>query len=213
MDIAGQPIYAVRQFESDADSEREKNISEPDSPEQIASQIRLLSPLPYSSVTEQKVPIICIWGSEKPFPLFTVDLRIDGALVPWEMQFGKNAWVVNVDLSKGPHTIETMISKTEIFAGSPSDSKWKPLKIHPGIGDVQRCGDCHLWIDRPDELVRQGHGLTIGVWKGNESCTDCHSEPDFRQKHASLASPNESCRSCHIIHGTLEPGKLLKEKK
>ncbi|MDR0870702.1 MAG: hypothetical protein LBN39_07915 [Planctomycetaceae bacterium] len=201
MDTAGYPLYPPPKTPVQSASEQEQFVNEPLTAEQIAEHTKMLSPLPDSIVSMPKTPILCTWTGKHLFPLLSMDLSVDGIPVQWEMQFGSNTWVANVELPDGEHILRTPVSEMTFFTGTSADSKRKPMKMHPDSTNVQRCGDCHHLIDRSNDLVRKGHGLTIGAWKGNESCTECHHQREFWDKHLSVAHPEENCGKCHIIHG------------
>ncbi|MDR0608551.1 MAG: cytochrome c3 family protein [Planctomycetaceae bacterium] len=225
MDMLGFPIQLTDQFYVNFEQDRErenilKELPREMSLEEILSRFSILSPLPNSCVPSGEVTILCTWDLSDEIvqgvPFSRVLLRVDNIPVSWDVQFGKNTWLARLWLEPGVHRILIMGIESKFFvAGSELQppENWKPLSIHQDIGNPNRCQECHHLIDRSDDMIRKGHALTLGHWKGNESCLECHRGESFTKKHFSIAAPETNCQSCHSVHGTVESEKLLKYPK
>jgi hypothetical protein len=226
MDMLGTPIQLTDQFAVTFDQDRQSEPQNlPKKPkemsfEEILSRFSILSPLPDSSVPSGEVTVLCTWdlsgNTVRNIPFSNMLLKVDNIPVLWDIQFGKNTWLAQLNLEPGVHRIQTTCLDAAFFvegSGLQPPEHWHSLTMHKDIGNPNRCQECHYLIDRSDDIVRKGHGLTIGQWKGNESCLVCHQNESFTQKHRSIAAPETSCQSCHSVHGTVEPEKLLKYPK
>jgi hypothetical protein len=222
MDMVGSPIQLTDQFLISFDQEQEDALKTPKemSFEEIMSRLSILSPLPNSCVPNGEVTILCTWdlsgNTVQNIPFSNMLLKVDNILTLWEVQFGKNTWLTRLQLEPGVHTIQLPGFETTFFVEGSNllpPENWKPLTMHKDIGNPNRCQECHYLIDRSDDMIRKGHALTIGHWKGNESCLVCHQGESFTKKHLSIAAPETNCQSCHSVHGTVEPEKLLKYPK
>lgn len=187
--------------------------------DQVLSEYRLLSPIDRSRISG-RVPVLCTWhsdpgshGRQPPIPL---RLYVDEFLVPWDIQFGSNTWIARLRLSPGRHRLRTSVFEAEIdvtddyeTGNKVGPNDWPKFRMHPDIDNLNRCGDCHYWIERSDDVIRRGHGITIGPWKGPSSCLSCHPAPDFEDSHRHRFAPLEDCRLCHAPHGTAVVEKTL----
>ncbi|MDR3197120.1 MAG: hypothetical protein LBU34_04555 [Planctomycetaceae bacterium] len=221
MDMAGSPVQFTDQYQNQIEEGGdEESTSKEMSLDEIISRFSLLSPLPDSSVQGGEVTILCTWdmsGSTiRNIPFANMLLKVDDFPVHWEVQYGKNTWLIRLKLQPGIHKIQTSCFESRFFVegmGVRPPENWQSFTMHKDIGDPNRCQECHYWVDRSDEIVRKGHGLTIGVWKGNESCLVCHQNEAFAKKHLLIAAPETECRSCHGVHGVVDSEKLLKYPK
>lgn len=223
MDMAGKPV----EFQPGARTGMEEVIGEENLPEvaffDSMAYFRLLSPLPNSALESDKVTVLCTWKAptrSATMPLASMRLWIDDVAVPWRVQFGSNTWLADFKLEPGVHRLRTPVFEEKFYvmgadAGLEAPPEgWKRFSMHENINDEKQCGNCHYWIDRPEDLERVGHGLTIGSWKGANSCVSCHSAEDLQRKHLHTLSVYEDCSLCHVIHGTTESEKpLLKAPK
>lgn len=218
-DQSGSPIEFYDSSHSNIpDNEPTDSISDHSS-FAMSPQFRLLSPLPKSGIVSDKVTILCTWktppGSPGSMPLASMTLWIDEAMHPWDMQFGSNTWLATVKLTSGEHRLRTPMFETTFYLqgadagleGFPEG--WKPFSAHDNIADPKQCDTCHYRIDRPEDMVRTGHELTIGAWKGYESCMTCHKAEDFQRKHLHKLMVYDDCRLCHTVHGSTETERPL----
>ncbi|MDR2757598.1 MAG: cytochrome c3 family protein [Planctomycetaceae bacterium] len=219
MDMAGSPIQLTDQYQVRFDQDQEDAYKEM-SLDEIMSRFSLLSPLPDSCIRGDEVTILCTWdvsgSASQNIPFSNMLLKVDDFPILWDVQFGKNTWLVRLKVRSGIHTIQTSGFESMFFvegARLQSPENWKPFAMHKDIGNPNRCQECHYLVDHSDEIVRKGHSLTIGAWKGNESCLVCHQNESFTKKHLPIAAPETSCQSCHRVHGTVESEKLLKYPK
>ncbi|MDR1962786.1 MAG: hypothetical protein LBQ50_03305 [Planctomycetaceae bacterium] len=220
MDWIGYPIQFADSPVVDFDEDLQ-NLPQGLNTEELLSQFYLLSPLPDSSLPNGEVTILCTWDANYHFPLWNMQLKVDNMAIPWELQFGKNTWLARLQLEPGFHRLQTPGFDASFFvegSGLTPPPNWKSFAMHKDIGNPNRCHECHHWIDNSDDIVRTGHALTIGSWKGNESCLVCHQNESFEKKHLQIAAPETDCRSCHIlhgaaVHGAAASGKLLKYPK
>jgi hypothetical protein len=219
MDMLGSPIQLTDQNQIRFDRDQ-KNTRKEMSLEEIMSRFSLLSPFPDSCVRDDEVTILCTWdtsGSTSPnIPFANMLLKVDDLPIFWDIQFGKNTWLARLKLRPGIHTIQTPCFESMFFVEGTEllpPENWKTFTMHKDIGNPNRCQECHYWVDRSDDIVRKGHALTIGAWKGNESCLVCHQNESFAQKHLLIAAPETNCQSCHRVHGTVDAEKLLKYPK
>ncbi|MDR1140711.1 MAG: cytochrome c3 family protein, partial [Planctomycetaceae bacterium] len=236
MDMLGVPIQLTERFHITFDQDQEnipQNIS-PNTPqnllkemsfEEIVSRFSILSPLPDSCVPNGEVTILCTWDLSgnsgisgnmvQNIPFSNMLLKVDNIPILWDVQFGKNTWLAQLRLEPGVHNVQTSVFEFTFFVKEEGSElqppeHWKPFIMHKDINNPNRCQECHYLIDRSDDIVRKGHALTIGQWKGNNSCLVCHQNELFTKKHQSIAAPETDCQSCHRVHGTTEPEKLLK---
>jgi hypothetical protein len=195
------------------------------SSQEIISRFKLLSPLPESTLNGD-VTIICTSTPFKDsfltFPFSTLALYVDDIPQQWDYQFGQNTWFVHLTLKAGEHQLRTQVFDIHFFVeepnlpnqpNQPNQKKEKRFSMHKTISDPEQCGTCHELIDKSDFIVRKGYGLTIGEWKGNESCLSCHRNEHHREIHSKIAAPETDCRACHAIHGTVGSEKFLKYPK
>lgn len=222
-DTVGNPIEfrsgAQVEFDEEKDSEGawEKDFFD------SMTHFRLLSPLPKAWIASDTVTILCTWKAPNPsatMPLASMPLWIDDIAVPWSTQFGSNTWLAHFKLKPGEHRFRTTAFEESFYIAGPDagleepPKGWQPFFMHENVGDEKLCGDCHYWIDRPEDLVRAGRGLTIGAWKGAESCVKCHEVKELERKHLHSHTVYEDCALCHVVHGTTEPERpLLKASK
>ncbi|MDR2117410.1 MAG: cytochrome c3 family protein [Planctomycetaceae bacterium] len=219
MDMLGSPIQLKDQYHVQFDSDQ-KEEAKGMSLDEIMSRFSLLSPLPDSYIRGEEVTILCTWDTSgntiRSIPFSNMMLKVDDLPVSWDVQFGKNTWLVRLKLRPGFHKIQTSCFESIFFVEGikhqpPED--WKLFTMHEGIGDPNCCQDCHYLVDFSDDIVRRGHALAIGSLRGNESCLGCHQNESFTQKHLSIAAPETDCTSCHRVHGLIDSEKLLKYPK
>ncbi|MDR0336073.1 MAG: cytochrome c3 family protein [Planctomycetaceae bacterium] len=223
MDMLGSPIQLTDQFQITFDQDQQdllRDLPREIGFDEIVSRFSMLSPFPNSCVQDEEVTILCTWDMSgniiQSVPFSNMLLKVDNIPVLWDVQFGKNTWLVRLRLESGVHKIQMPGFEYSFFVEGVNQQppeNWKSFTMHKDIGDPNRCLDCHDFIDRSDDVIRKGHALTIGRWKGNASCLVCHQNETFTQKHSSIAAPETDCQSCHRVHGTTEPEKLLKYPK
>jgi hypothetical protein len=201
IDITGNPVAVSPDVQSLEPPEEQKKNELPTA-EAIKSQFHFVSPIAGSAVPPV-FPIIYTWKGNTVMPVRMMDLWIDGVLTPWEMQFGNNTWMRNVILTPGKHRVKTPIEEIEFEVIGAEKTAKNALKIHEGIGESQHCNRCHQLLDNPEDLVRPGYGLTIGAWKGNASCLDCHGKPEMKlsENHLQYNIMANHCNQCHAVHG------------
>ncbi|MDR0705557.1 MAG: cytochrome c3 family protein [Planctomycetaceae bacterium] len=225
MDMLGSPIQLTDRSHIDLDQEQEEENTLLEQPkamsfEEMLSRFSILSPLADSCVQGNEVTILCTWDLSdniaQNVPFSNLSLKVDNMPVLWEVQFGQNTWLTRLRLDPGVHTIQIPGLESRFFVEGSNlqlPENWKTLTMHQDIGNPNHCQECHHLIDRSSDIIRKGHALTIGAWKGNESCLKCHQGESFTKKHLSIAAPETDCRSCHRVHGSVEPEKLLKYPK
>lgn len=186
--------------------------------DEILSRYTLLSPLDRCTILGDRTVVLCTWNpppggkiSEPPLELI---LYVDDFPVPWTMQFGNNTWIANLELEPGRHRISASSAlEADFYVQYPGHIEtpkgWTVMHAHPDVDDPARCDDCHERIQKPDDLVHRGRGISLGAWKGVSSCRTCHADADLESIHQHPVEPLRDCRRCHTIHGTNASEKSL----
>jgi hypothetical protein len=221
LDMLGFPFQFATKQETvykEEDFSEDGIHSEPEilSPQEIVSRFHLLSPFPETSVFEEDVIILCTWrmprGRFQTLPFVATDLKVDNLPLSWDEYFGDNTWFIHLTLTPGPHQISLPFLETTIFVENSEHSAPPPqnrFTMHKTINDPSQCGSCHELYDLSNVIVRKGHNLAIGNWKGNDSCLKCHSNEQFQKSHR-IDLQKTNCNDCHAVHGTVNSRKLLK---
>lgn len=225
LDMAGTPLDFSEKVPKDLDPEGRKAGNSILSPDEITSHFHLLSPLDKTRIVSPETTVLCYWKPpenrlDMPPPI-TMQLYVDEFPVAWEMCYGNNAWVSNLHLRPGEHRLRTLAFEATFFVEESDDPEkqkgpenWKILRSHENIGDVTQCYECHEMIEGSNDLVRPGRSLTVGPWKGHQTCLSCHPVSHFEQQHDHPFAPIQDCRLCHQVHGTtVSTPSLLKAPK
>jgi predicted CXXCH cytochrome family protein len=104
------------------------------------------------------------------------------------------------EIRAGDQRVEFVVALNEIEHDGPSD--WKIVRSHPIEPGDDRCGVCHE-TERKDGLLE-----VIGI-PSDETCLDCHTASKVEAIHPHAMELVQSCRLCHVIHGSLHK-RLLK---
>ena len=174
--------------------------------EETRSPAELISPRHQTRIKNSEVIVIYTVrspdGLSEPPPLM-----VDGVLhpEPWEMQYGRNTWFTRLALEPGEHSVRVAEEEAE-FSLEPLGAErwtfeeWMRSYPHPDTDKPYRCGDCHVMFGRPAGLLTERKDMSIGKWKGAESCFACHNEEDHQSIHRMLQPTSNRCLRCHTIH-------------
>lgn len=225
MDMAGKPLRWEDKTVLEVPDQEEWGLRETVATQQqrvrnILRQMVVLYPANQMRVMGPDVHVLCRWDSrlgeqieESPI---TLDLFVDGVVVPWEMRFGRNTWLARMKLDPGRHRIHTAVFDTDIYVENASTTNtedvprhWGLLKTHPSIAESDRCGDCHDYANAPSDLRGKGRDRSLAFWRNPQTCMTCHSMEEFAATHQHQWETLRDCSRCHILHGTSSPQKAL----
>ena len=200
-EIMGHQLYPDRVLQH-----QEHSLSPIEPFEETRSPVELISPRHHTRIRNSEVIVIYTVRSaddpSKPPPLM-----INGVLHPdpWEMQYGKNTWFTRIALEPGEHCIRVAEEEAE-FSLEPLGSErwtfeqWSWSYPHPDTDKPDRCSDCHVMFGSPAGLLTERKDLSIGKWKGAQSCFACHNEEDHKSVHSTLQPTSNRCLRCHTMH-------------
>ncbi|MDR3182275.1 MAG: cytochrome c3 family protein [Planctomycetaceae bacterium] len=220
MDWSGNPLSfapVIPPKEKKDEVKPSGNVFEPSIAQSFKESLRpmiLVTPKDKSRLASRETVIMAHWKPENPrdrCPLVTFDLWVDDYLVPWDMQFGSDTWFVKLPLAPGEHRIRTLAFDSDFYveevppakettAASGDTVSAFSMSVHPGTDKAEKCGDCHRIEAGPQDIQTKHRSLTVGKWKGAESCYECHKRDAAAEKHKSQTKPLERCTDCHPAH-------------
>jgi hypothetical protein len=176
----------------------------------FSEQFELISPKDKTRTIGEDAVILVHWtekDSRKMNPFSPFELWLDGYFVPWDMQYGKNTWFVNMPVVPGEHHLRTQAFESVFFVEESDDpakqkgpADWKFFRRHPDTDKPDKCGTCHIIATGRQDVKTSRRSLTVGDWKGTDSCFDCHKRQEVNAIHEKHNQPADRCTDCHTIH-------------
>ncbi|GHT23128.1 hypothetical protein FACS189419_06650 [Planctomycetales bacterium] len=207
MSLTGQPLFFGQPTPMTAEKEPEPQ----DIPvEKLVRNFHLVTPPDKSRIAGQDVTLLVKWKPENPserVPFTSFNVWVDDFLIIWDMKFGNDTWLAKVPLMQGKHQIRSIAFESEFFLESlpdktkqPGPADWTFFKPHPDTDKPEKCGDCHQIAAKPTDVKTSRQSLTVGIWKGIESCRECHPQNKTAAKHENVPPPITHCSQCHTMH-------------
>ena len=200
-DMLGQPLTLGTQVPS----HDIYPLTEQDSITLLESPYELITPKHHTQMLGPEVVVIYTHRVQEDWHAMPPDLLVDGTAHPWEIQFSDKTWFTRLQLQAGLHHVQVGKTEAEFFVETVDSSlrspeEWAWNRPHPDTNKIDRCYDCHEISVQSMDPLATSHDLTLGVWKGAESCFACHEREEHALRHAALKSTANRCFWCHSMH-------------
>ncbi|MDR3233619.1 MAG: hypothetical protein LBT46_08165 [Planctomycetaceae bacterium] len=213
MDMLGSPFSFAPKAPPKQPADASKEIMMPF--DDSVKNFKLITPKDKTRTASPETVILVHWKPENPAvpnPLYRFDLWVDECFIPWDMQYGQDTWFAKVPFTAGKHHIRTPAFESEFFVETPDapgkqqgPPDWTFFRLHPCTDEADQCGKCHLIEAKQQDVQTKHRSLTVGRWKGTDSCFDCHKRNAVEQTHkihlpSTNAPPAQRCTECHTVH-------------